>query len=306
MKQTKQSDLAIIIISYNTKQLLYDCLSSVFAAQAPVGGIEVIVVDNNSQDDSVEMVQKKFPQVKMVINKENTGFAFANNQGVVLANSKYLLFLNSDTVVGKDSLVRPLKYLKKHQDVGAITVRLVLADGGIDYDNHRGLPTPWTALCKFSGLSDIFPRSTVFNNYHLGCRKMDKIHQIPISAGSFLMMPDKLFKKLGGWDESYFFYGEDIDLCFRVNAAKYKIIYYPKTTTLHLRGASSGLRKENKNTTASSKENRIRVAKASIDAWKKFYKKFYATKYPKIVTSLVIAGISIMGYFRILKHRLRR
>ncbi len=301
-----KNDLAVIIVSYNTKQLLDDCLNSVYKADHPKAGVEVIVVDNNSQDGSVEMVEKKYPQVKLIKNKKNTGFAFPNNQGVAISNAAYLLFLNSDTVIKKFSLVKPLKYLKTHPGVGATTIKLFLKDGTLDYDNHRGQPTPWTAISKFSGLADLFPNSTFFNNYHLGRKNLNKIHQIPVTAGSFLMVPTKVFKEVGGWDESYFFYGEDIDLCFRVNEAGYKIIYYPKTQTLHLRGASSGLRKENAKTASSDRENRIRVAKSSIDAWKTFYKKFYSTQYPAIVTFLVISGITVMGYFRILKHKLRK
>jgi GT2 family glycosyltransferase len=306
MKNSKpQKDLAIIIINYNTRQLLDDCLNSVFKATEPKGGIEVIVVDNASSDDSMSMVAKKYPQVKVIKNKKNTGFAYANNQGVEISNSKYLLFLNSDTVIKRFSLVKPLKYLKTHQKVGALTIKLFLKDGSVDMDNHRGHPTPWTAITKFSGLSDLFPNSLFFNNYHLGRKNLNKIHQVPVAAGSYMMMPDSLFRKIGMWDDNYFFYGEDIDLCYRINQAGYKIIYYPKVTTLHLRGASSGLRKENSQSASSDKANRLRVAKASIDAWKKFYKKFYTNQYPKIVTFAVISGISIFGYFRLLKHKLR-
>ena len=145
-----------------------------------------------------------------------------------------------------------------------------------------------------------------FNSYHLGFKKLDKIHQIPVAAGSYMMMPTKLFRQIGMWDETYFFYGEDIDLCYRINQAGYKIIYYPKVSTLHLRGASSGLRKENAKTAVSSKENRIKVAKSSTDAWRIFYKKFYKTKYPFFITTIVIAGMTLIGNFRVLKHKLSK
>jgi hypothetical protein len=118
------------------------------------------------------------------------------------------------------------------------------------------------------------------------------------------MMPSKLFRDLGGWDEAYFFYGEDIDLCYRIGQAGYKIIYYPKVSTLHLRGASSGLRKESAKIASSNKENRLKVARASTEAWRIFYKKFYADKYPKFITWLVLTGIALKGYFRIIKHKL--
>ncbi|KKT42825.1 MAG: Glycosyltransferase/rhamnosyltransferase [Microgenomates group bacterium GW2011_GWC1_44_37] len=308
MKKYKY-DLAVIIVNYNTKQLLEDCLNSVFKADQPKDGLQVIVVDNGSKDGSLELLskmEKKHPNLITIANSENLGFAKANNIGVDSSDAKHVLFLNSDTVVKRYSLVKPRKFLKDHPKVGAVTIRLFLKDGTIDYDNHRGFPTPWAALTKFSGLSGLFPRSTFFNSYHLGYRGLDRIHQIPVAAGSYMMMPTKLFRQIGMWDETYFFYGEDIDLCYRINQAGYKIIYYPKVSTLHLRGASSGLRKENAKTAVSSKANRLRVAKASTDAWKIFYKKFYTDKYPFIVTATVITGITLLGNIRVLKHSLTK
>jgi len=299
-----QNELAIIIINYNTRDLLDDCLASIFRADHPKDGLQVVVVDNGSVDDSMDLVAQKYPAVVTIQNSENLGFAKGNNLGVKASDARYLLFLNSDTVVKRYSLVKPLKYLKTHPRIGAITIRLFLKDGTIDYDNHRGFPTPWTSVTKFLGLAKIFPQSTFFNGYYLGFQKLDKIHQIPVAAGSYLMMPTKLFKDIGMWDETYFFYGEDIDLCFRVNQAGYKIIYYPKVTTLHLRGASSGLRKENAKTAVSSKANRIKVAKSSTNAWKIFYKKFYSKKYPFFVTALVLTGIAIKGKLRVWKYQL--
>lgn len=300
------NELAIIIVNYNTKELLDNCLASVYKAIAPVGGLQVVVVDNGSSDGSVKMVQKKYPQVTLVDHGSNTGFAKGNNIGVNVSDAKYLLFLNSDTVVKRFSLVKPLKYLKTYPKVGAITIRLYLKDGSIDLDNHRNFPTPWASFTKFTKLGKLFPKSEFFNSYHLGCRKIDKIHQIPVAAGSYLMMSTKLFKQVGMWDETYFFYGEDIDLCYRINEVGYKIIYYPKVSTLHLRGATSGLRKENSKTKASSKANRIKVAQASVDAWKIFYKKFYIRKYPRIVTALVLLGIGVLGGIRVLSHKLKK
>lgn len=303
-KTTSQKDLAIVIVSYNTRQLLDDCLTSVFKAERPSGGLEVVVVDNDSQDDSVQMVKKKFKQVILVESKENLGFAKGNNIGVNKTNSKFILFLNSDTVIEKDSLTKPLKYIKKHPKVGAVTVKLFLADGTIDYDNQRGYPDPWTSFCHFTGISKLFPNSTFLNNYHLGRKNLNQIHQVPMTAGSFMLMPTKLFEKVGRWCEDYFFYGEDLDLCHQINKAGYKIIYYPKTTTLHLRGASSGLRKESKKIAKPPKATRIKVAQSSVNAMKIFYKKFYSEQYPKIITWTVLSGITLMGKVRVLKHKL--
>lgn len=298
------NELGIIIVNYNTRELLDNCLSSIFKADHPKGGLQVIVVDNGSEDDSMDMVAKEYPSVVVIKNSANLGFAKANNIGVGALDARYVLFLNSDTVIKRYSLVKPLKYLKTHPKVGAITIKLLLKDGSIDYDNHRGFPTPWASAANFLGLAKLFPKSTFFNAYHLGFQKLDKIHKIPVASGSFLMMPTKVFKDIGMWDETFFYYGEDIDLCYRLNEAGYSIIYYPKVTTLHLRGASSGIRKENAKTAVSKKDNKIKIAKASTDAWKIFYKKFYSKRYPFFVTWIVLAGIAIKGRLRVLKYQL--
>lgn len=299
-----QYELAIIIVNYNTEQLLDNCLASIYKADKPKGGLQVIVEDNGSSDGSRSMLRKKYPKVELVKSSKNLGFAKGNNLAATKLDAKYVLFLNSDTVIKRYALVKPLKYLKNHQKIGAITVKLYLKDGTIDYDNHRDFPTPWVSFCKLFGLSSVFPKSTFFNGYYLGFRNLNKIHTIPLTAGSFLMMPTRLFREIGMWDESYFFYGEDIDLCYRINEKGYKIIYYPKVSTLHLRGATSGLRKESKSIAVSSKKTRIKLAIASVKAWEIFYKKFYKNKYPKIVTWLVIGGMKLKGFFRVLKYKI--
>ncbi|MEK7524959.1 MAG: glycosyltransferase family 2 protein [Patescibacteria group bacterium] len=300
----REPDLSIIIVNYNTSDLLADCLRSVFAAAAPKNGLEVIVVDNASSDGSSQMVAGQFKQVKLVRNKANLGFARANNEGSKVAKGKYLLFLNSDTVVKRYSLVKPLKFLKNHPKVGAVTIKLILGDGSLDIDNHRGFPTPWASFCHFFGLSGLFPHSTIFNPYHLGLKKLNRIHAIPVAAGSFLLMPAKLFDQIGRWDEAYYFYGEDIDLCYRLNEAGYKIIYYPKVSTIHLKGASSGLRRETAAIAKPDRATRIRVARASVEAMKIFYAKFYAQKYPRLITWFVLSAITLKSWFRVLKHQL--
>jgi GT2 family glycosyltransferase len=296
--------LSIIVVNYNTEKLLFDCLTSISKAEHPKNGVEVIVVDNASRDGSLKMLAKNFPNVKVIANKHNLGFAKANNLGSAIATGKFILFLNSDTIVKKYALVKPLKFLSGHPNAGALTIKLILKDGSLDRDNHRGFPTPWAAFSHFSGLSKIFKKSKLFTSYHQSTKNMDKIHTIPVIAGSYIMISKKLFEQIGRWDEQYFFYGEDIDLCYRINQAGKKIIYYPKVSTLHLRGASSGLRKESEKIAVSSRENRIKVAKASIDAMKIFYKKFYKDKYPSPVTWAVLAGISLKGQLRLLKHKL--
>ncbi|MEM7112400.1 MAG: glycosyltransferase family 2 protein [Chloroflexota bacterium] len=298
-------DLSVIIVSYNTKQLLDDCLRSLEAAQKPAGGMEIIVVDNASRDGSQALVRESYPDALLVANDENLGFSAANNRGTAVSTGRYLLFLNSDTVVSPESLTQPLAYLQQNPDVGAITVKLIYPNGKRDPDNHRGFPTPWNAICHFSGLSRLFPQQPLFNDYFQSYKNFDEIHDVPVIAGSFMMMPTPLCQKLNGWDETYFFYGEDIDFCYRIHEAGYRIVYYPKVEVLHYKGASSGLRKESAKIAKPPKETRIRVAKESVRAMQVFYRKFYRQKYSPLVTGFVLAGIQMRGWFRIIKHTLR-
>ncbi|MFN2106395.1 MAG: glycosyltransferase family 2 protein, partial [Candidatus Promineifilaceae bacterium] len=286
-------DLSVIIVSYNTRRLLDECLASLQTAVSPTNGLEIIVVDNASGDGSVEMVREKYPDVHLIAGEENRGFSAANNLGVRQANGRVLLFLNSDTVVSAEALVQPLDYLDAHPNVGAITVRLVYPNGERDPDNHRGFPTPWNALCHFSGLGRLFPASPRFNGYFQSYADFEQTHAVPVIAGSFMMMPRAVFDELGGWDETYFFYGEDIDFCYRIHQAGYEIIYYPHVEVLHYKGASSGLRKESAAIAQPPKETRVKVARESVRAMELFYEKFYGDNYSPLLTGLVLTGIRV-------------
>lgn len=296
--------LSIIIVSYNTRQLLADCLASLVAAEEPAGGLELIVVDNASRDGSQEMVRRQYPQVCLLALDENLGFSAANNRGTAVARGEYVLFLNSDTVVAPDALCKPVAYLRRHPQVGALTVRLIYANGQRDPDNHRGFPTPWNAVCHFSGLSKLFPHNPRYNGYFQSYADFNQSHTVDVIAGSYMLMPRTVIDELGGWDETYFFYGEDIDFCYRINQAGYQIVYYPHVVVLHYKGASSGLRKESAAIARPPKETRVKVAKESVRAMQVFYRKFYSEQYPSVVTWLVLAGIRLRGWFRVVKHQL--
>ncbi len=298
-------DLTVIIVSFNTQRLLDDCLASLQQAEPPPGGLEVIVVDNASSDGSVQMIQYKYADVRVIANTDNRGFAAANNQGAAVGNGRYFLFLNSDTRVSRHALAGPVVYLQQNPHVGALTVHLNYPNGQRDPDNHRGFPTPWNALCHFSGLSRLFPRTPLFNGYFQSYADFSQTHPVDVIAGSFMMMPADLFHRIGGWDETYFFYGEDIDLCYRIHLRGAPIIYYPHVEVLHYKGASSGLRKESADIARPPRETRIRVAKESVRAMKVFYRKFYRQKYPTWLTGLILAAIQVRGWFRVLKHRLK-
>lgn len=289
----KKVRLSIIIVNYNTKDLLKQCLKSVI-------GYEIIVVDNASTDGSVEMVEKEFPQVRLVKNKKNLGFAKANNQGLRLVQGEYILFLNSDTVVPKKTIASLLSYLEEHPKVGVVTPRLELRNGKVDLDCHRGFPTPWASFSYFTGLEKLFPRSKIFGQYHQTWKEPETIHEIDACCGAFLLTRKKVLEGVSGFDESYFFYGEDLDLCFRIKQRGWKVVYYPKVKAVHYKGTSSGLRKETRDITQVDRETKLKVTRASTEAMRIFYNKFYREKYPFWLTALILLGIKIKSCLRTL------
>lgn len=304
----KNPDLSIIVLSFNTQDLLKNCLESLKKGSERLT-TEVIVVDNASKDKSVEVALKiakktKSPEfeIKVIKNKENLGFAKGNNIGLKHAKGKYILFLNSDTQVFPKALKKAVSILEKNSKIGALTAKTLLPNQKMDPDCHRGFPTPWASLSYFLGLEKLFPKSKLFGQYHKFYLDLNKDHEIDAGAGAFMLVPKKVLEKVGSWDESYFFYGEDLDLYYRIKQAGYKVFFFATPLLIHYKGASSGLRKESKKIARNPKENRIKVAKASIQAMEIFYKKFYSHIYPKWLTSLVLIAIKIKGFFRVLKN----
>ena len=305
-------ELSVIILSYNTKELLEKCLNSlVLSIKYHVLRAEIIAVDNGSTDGSVEMVKETIIHntkynIHLIENQNNLGFAKGNNVGLTQATGKYILFLNSDTEVFPGSLSEAVDFMKNHPGVGALTAKTLLADGKMDPDCHRGFPTPWASITYFLGLEKLFPKSRLFGQYHKFFLDLNINHEIDAGAGAFMLIPRKVIDKIGAWDESYFFYGEDLDFNYRIKKAGFKVMFFAKPLLKHYKGASSGLRKESKNIAKNSKENRIRVAKASAQAMEIFYKKFYKDIYPWWLTSLVLGAIKVKGWFRILKYQLKQ
>lgn len=298
--------ISIVIPSFNTSALLKDTINSIYETEN-IQSFEIIVVDNDSHDDSVDMVKKYFPDVILISNKSNLGFAKAVNQGWKHSSSELVLFLNSDTLFkSPNTLEKIVEYLRTNTDIGALSGKLILRSGKEDPDTHRGFPDPWSSLTFFLGLEKLFPKSKIFSRYHQGWKNRNKIHEIDAGCGAFLVVRKMILEELGGWDENYFFYGEDIDLCYRIKKKGWKIVYYPDLEVIHYKGASSGLRKESEDISKNSKEDTLKVASASIQAWERFYFKFYKGKYPVILTLLVLFGIKVKGALRIIKYKLSK
>lgn len=200
---------------------------------------EVIVVDNNSVDGSVAMVQHKFPEFKMIANKQNTGFSFANNQALKIANGEYCLLLNPDTVVEEDTFKKVVDFMDAHPDAGGLGVKMIDGKGNFLPESKRGLPTPSVAFYKIFGLSLLFPKSKIFGKYHLGYLDKEETHEIEILSGAFMLMRKSVLDQVGLLDEAFFMYGEDIDLSYRIIKGGYKNYYFPGTSIIHYKGEST-------------------------------------------------------------------
>ncbi|HNW51212.1 MAG TPA: glycosyltransferase [Prolixibacteraceae bacterium] len=230
--------LSVVIVNYNVKHFLEQCLHSVEKASRTIE-TEVFVVDNNSVDGSKGMLISKFPQVKLILNEKNVGFAKANNQAMRLATGDYILLLNPDTVVEEDTFEKVIAFMNAHPEAGGLGVKMIDGKGKFLPESKRGLPTPWVAFYKIFGLSRLFPRSKVFGRYHLTYLDKNETHEIDVLAGAFMLMRKEALDKVGLLDEDFFMYGEDIDLSYRITLGGYKNYYYPGTTIIHYKGEST-------------------------------------------------------------------
>ena len=220
------------------RYFLEQCLLSVRRAVEGIDA-EVFVVDNNSKDDSVAMVRQKFPEVKLIANQDNPGFSKANNQAIRQSKGEFVLLLNPDTVVEEDTFSQCLKFMEAHPDAGALGVKMIDGSGTFLPESKRGFPSPWVAFCKTFGLSTFFPKSELFNSYHLGYLDENENHEVDVLAGAFMFMRKSVLDKIGLLDETFFMYGEDIDLSYRVQLGGFKNYYVADTTIIHYKGEST-------------------------------------------------------------------
>ncbi len=200
---------------------------------------EVFVVDNNSVDGSVALIKQKFPQVKLIVNIVNTGFAVANNQGIKLATGKYILLLNPDTVVQEDTFEKTLAFMEADIKIGGLGIKMLDGKGNFLPESKRGLPTPSVAFYKIFGLSKLFPNSKKFGQYHLTYLDKNKNNEVAVLSGAFMLMRKETLDKIGLLDENFFMYGEDIDLSYRITQGGYKNYYYAGSSIIHYKGEST-------------------------------------------------------------------
>lgn len=230
--------LSVVIVNYNVKYFLEQCLHSVMKAMQGISG-EIYVVDNASVDGSCQMVRTKFPGVHLIENQKNLGYSRANNQAIGISSGEYILLLNPDTVVGEETFSLVTGFMDDHPDAGGLGVKMIDGKGRFLPESKRGLPTPWVAFCKIAGLSRLFPRSEKFGRYYLSWMNENDIQPVDILCGAFMLLRRKTLEKTGLLDETYFMYGEDIDLSYRILLAGYSNYYFPGTTIIHYKGEST-------------------------------------------------------------------
>lgn len=286
------TNLSIIIVSYNTREILKQCLDSLVAASIRIP-YEVIVIDNASSDGSAQMVKDNFKKIIVIENKENVGFSKANNIGIKKSKGDYVLFLNSDTKVFKDTIEVITTFMDENQKAGAATCEVKLLNGAIDDASHRGFPTPWNSLAHFSGISKLLGKTKLFGGYTLSWMDLSQIHEIDACAGAFMMVRRQAGDEIGWWDEDYFWYGDDLDFCYRLKQKGWSVYYVPTVSILHYKGVSGGLKKISKDITTANSETKKKASQARFDAMRVFYNKHYKNKYPSLVTHLVFSGIKL-------------
>ena len=230
--------LSVIIVNYNVRQFLENSLTSVGRALEGIEG-EVFVVDNASDDGSADMVRAKFPSVHLVENSKNLGFAKANNMALRLARGEFILLINPDTVVQEDTFRVMLRFFSDAPDAGIAGCRILNPDGSFQLPCRRSFPTPWVAFTKIFGLAALFPKSKLFGRYNLTYLSEDETFPVDAVSGSFMMVRREAYVKVGGLDESFFMYGEDLDWCYRIGMAGFRVYYVHTTKIIHYKGEST-------------------------------------------------------------------
>jgi O-antigen biosynthesis protein len=284
--------LSVVIVNYNVEYFLEQCLYSVRKASKSIDA-EVFVVDNNSVDGSLRMLSEKFPEVKLIANKENLGFSKANNQAIRQSKGEYVLLLNPDTVVEDDTFSKVIHFMDAHPDAGGLGVKMVDGKGKFLPESKRGLPTPKAAFYKIFGFSRLFPRSKRFSHYHLGYLDKDKIHEIEVLSGAFMLMRRKALDKSGLLDEDFFMYGEDIDLSYRLTLAGYKNYYFPETRIIHYKGEST-------------KKSSVNYVFVFYQAMIIFARKHFSQKRAKSFTLLINIAIYFRAFIALMSRFIRR
>lgn len=284
------TELSVIIVNYNVKYFLEQALLSVKKAATGLA-VQIIVIDNNSVDGSVEWLKQKFDNEILIIeNKKNVGFAKANNQGIAVATGNYILLLNPDTVVSEDTFTKTLAFMNAHPNAGALGVCMYDGNGHFLPESKRGLPTPWVAFCKIFGLGAIFKHSPFFNWYYMGHLPQNEINEIEVLSGAFMLLKKEALQAIGGGlDEDFFMYGEDIDLSYKIIKQGFKNYYFPNTCIIHYKGEST-------------KRGSLNYVRMFYNAMIIFAQKHFSSEKAKWYVIVIKASIYLSAFVSVLKR----
>jgi GT2 family glycosyltransferase len=284
-------DLSIIIVNYKTRDLTLACIESVLSS-CTAYKFEIILVDNASDDGMLQAVYELHPQVICIANTDNVGFSRANNQAIRIAKGRYVLLLNSDTIVQSDTLEVMLRFMDENPTVGASGCKIVLPDGSLDKACKRGFPTPSASFYYAFGFSKLFPKIPRFNQYQLGYLSPDDEYPIDSLVGAFMLIRREAIEQVGMLDEEFFMYGEDIDWCYRIKEAGWVNYYYPRTQIVHHKGASS-------------RRKPFKIIYEFHRAMILFHNKHYRKKYSWLTNAMVYAGVGLKFILSLVRNKLR-
>lgn len=287
MKSLEQNKLSIVIVNYNAGDYLYDCVKSLRKDEKLLD-LDIWLVDNASIDGSLARIAENFPEVKIIRNDKNIGFGAANNVALRQIKNEHILLLNPDCYASIDTLKVMLDFMQSNEDVGAATCRVKKSDGNIDWASHRGFPTPWASFLYYILGDD--------SSYHLTSSDMNKIHEVDSISGAFFMTRKSVLDKVGLFDEDYFLYAEDIDLCFRIKQVGYKVVYVPTVSIVHHKGISSGIKEHSKDASFAIDQDRQKALDSFYATMKIFYKKHLTHDYPFFINWLVFLGINLKWF----------
>ncbi len=290
--QSKPPDISLVIVNYNVKEFLANLLTSVEKAKGDLT-LEIFVVDNNSSDGSMAYLRRRFPYVNYIENRENVGFGRANNQAIRQAKGKYSLLINPDTLIEEETLRVMFDHMESHPNTGAAGCKILNPDGTFADESRRTVPTPWNALGKVLGLATLFPKSKTFAGYYMNWLDEDTPSEVPVISGSFMFFRTDVLKELDGFDERFFMYGEDIDLCYRLTQSGRVIDYVPSTSIIHYKGEST-------------KKDNIDYIIIFNKALYQFFEKHYSYSYTLLFRMIIVSGIVIRGVMGYAKTLLRR
>ncbi len=273
--------LTISIVNYNAGEYLLRCLGSIKKC-SDEADITTYVVDNVSVDDSIKQAKAKFPEVHFIDNSENIGFGRAHNQIIEKLKTDYILILNPDVEIEKGVISRMIDFMEQDDSIGVSTCKVVFPDGKIDLTAHRGFPTLLASILYFLGNDKL---------YHMTGADLNTIHEVDSVAGAFMLIRKTALDKAHGFDKDYFLYAEEIDLCFRIKKAGFKVMYVPDVKIIHFKGVSTGIKKHSQEISTATKETKIRSLNSFYKTMIIFYKKHYAKQYPFFVNWFIYSAI---------------